>query len=103
VPVVYNLKPESPDTKVKENPSVKYCTIAGDWKPSKGNCDLSLFSSMQLGGYNILPKPNDGIVSLSSVESLDYSNSLWNNKSHHTNLLSEYKYTLAKEILQGKK
>ena len=61
------------------------------------------FPPLQLGGYNILPKPNYGMVSLSSVESLDYFNSLGNNKSCHTNLLSEYEYTLAKEIPQGNK
>ena len=67
-PAVYDLKPGAPVTKVKENSNVKYYTIAGDWKPMEGNCDLSLFSYMQLGGYDILPKANDGMVAISSVE-----------------------------------
>ena len=101
-PAVYDLKPGAPVAKVKENPNVKYYTIAGDWKPTEGNCDLSLFSYMQLGGYNILPKPNDGMVSLSSVESLDYSNSLGHSNNCHANLLNEYEYSLAKQVLEKK-
>lgn len=102
-PAVYDLKPNAADTKVRENPYVKYYTIAGDWAPSKGNCDLSLFSPMQFGGYNSLPKPNDGMVPLSSVESLKYSSSLGHSQSCHSNLLSEFEYKLAKNVLQGHK
>jgi uncharacterized alpha/beta hydrolase family protein len=102
-PAVYDLKPGAPDTKVKENPNTKYYTIAGDWKPETGNCDLSMFALFQQGGYDKLPKPNDGMVPLSSVESLDYSTSLGNSKSCHSNLLSEYEYGLAKGILLGDK
>ncbi|MDQ4073702.1 MAG: hypothetical protein M3162_05280 [Thermoproteota archaeon] len=100
-PAVYDLKPETADSKVKENPNTKYYTIAGDWNPSQGNFDLSMFAPFQQAGYDKLPKPNDGMVPLSSVESLNYSNSLGHSKSCHSNLLSEYEYGLAKGILLG--
>ena len=102
-PAVYDLKPGAADTKVKENPNTKYYTIAGDWNPDTGNCDLSLFSPIQQGGYDNLPKPNDGMVPLSSVESLGYSDSLGHSKSCHSNLLGEYEYGLAKDVLIGNK
>ncbi len=102
-PAVYDLRPGAADTKVKENPNTKYYTIAGDWNPDTGNCDLSLFSPIQQGGYDNLPKPNDGLVPLSSVESLEYSDSLGHSKSCHSNLLSEYEYGLAKDVLMGNK
>jgi pimeloyl-ACP methyl ester carboxylesterase len=102
-PGVYDLRPGAADTKVKENPNTKYYTIAGDWNPDTGNCDLSLFSPIQQGGYDNLPKPNDGLVPISSVESLGYSDSLGHSKSCHSNLLSEYEYGLAKDVLMGNK
>ena len=102
-PAVYDLRPGAADTKVKENPNTKYYTIAGDWNPDMGNCDLSLFSPIQQGGYDNLPKPNDGMVPISSVESLEYSDSLGHSKSCHSNLLSEYEYGLAKDVLIGNK
>jgi uncharacterized alpha/beta hydrolase family protein len=102
-PAVYDLKPEAPDTKVKMNPNTKYYTIAGDWNPSGGNCDLTFFSLFEQGSSSTLPKPNDGMVPVSSVESLGYSNNLGHSKSCHSNLLSEYEYGLAKNILLEKK
>ncbi|HYO06780.1 MAG TPA: alpha/beta fold hydrolase [Phototrophicaceae bacterium] len=101
-PAVYDLKPGAPDTIVEENPNTNYYTIAGDWNPDAGNCDL-LFSPLQQGGYDKLPKPNDGMVPLSSVESLNYTNSLGHSKSCHSHLLGEYEYGLAKDILLGNK
>ncbi len=100
-PAVYDLRPGAPSTEVGQNQNTKYYTIAGDWKPESGNCDLSMFSFVQNGGYDILTKPNDGMVPLSSVESLNYSKSLGHSSSCHSNLLSEYEYGLAKEILKG--
>jgi pimeloyl-ACP methyl ester carboxylesterase len=102
-PAVYDLKPGAPDTKVKENQNTQYYTIAGNWNPDAGNCDLSMFSPTQHGGYDMLPKPNDGMVPVSSVESLNYTKSLGHSNSCHSNLLSEYEYGLAKEILIGAK
>jgi hypothetical protein len=65
-PAVEDLKPGAADTKVGMNPNTKYYTIAGDWNPS-----LLLNCPQLLGGigYSQLPKPNDGLVPLSSVES----------------------------------
>jgi pimeloyl-ACP methyl ester carboxylesterase len=102
-PAVYDLKPGAPDTTVKMNPNTKYYTIAGDWNPSQGNCDMSFFSLFEQGSSSTLPKPNDGMVPVSSVESLGYSNSLGHSKSCHSNLLSEYEYGLAKNILLEKR
>jgi len=102
-PAIYDLKPGAPDTKVKMNPNTKYFTIAGDWNPNTGNCNLSLFSFAQQTGSSNLPKPNDGMVPVSSVEALEYSNSLGHSKSCHSNLLSEYEYGLAKNLLIGNK
>ena len=48
-PAVYDLKPGAPDTNVKENQNTQYYTIAGDWNPDAGNCNLSMFSSTQQG------------------------------------------------------
>ena len=102
-PAVYDLRPGSPSTVVEQNQNTNYYTIAGDWKPESGNCDLSMFSLTQKGGYDMLPKPNDGMVPLSSVESLNYTESLGHSSSCHSNLLSEYEYGLAKQILAGGK
>ena len=102
-PAIYDLKPGAADTKVKMNPNTKYYTIAGDWDPNTGNCNLSLFSFVQQAGSSSLPKPNDGMVPVSSVESLEYSTSLGHSKSCHSNLLSEYEYGLAKNLLIGNK
>ncbi len=102
-PAIYDLKPGAADTKVKMNPNTKYFTIAGDWDPNTGNCNLSLFSFAQQAGSSSLPKPNDGMVPVSSVESLEYSTSLGHSKSCHSNLLSEYEYGLAKNLLIGNK
>jgi uncharacterized alpha/beta hydrolase family protein len=102
-PAIYDLKPDAVDTKVKMNPNTKYYTIAGDWNPDSGNCDLSLFSFMEHGTSYALSKPNDGLVPVSSVESLGYAHNLGHSKSCHTNLLSDYEYGLSKDILLGKK
>ncbi len=102
-PAIYDLKPGAADTKVKQNSNTKYYTIAGDWNPNTGNCDLSFFSLTEQGGSSVLPKPNDGLVPLSSAESLGYSHSLGHSKSCHSNLLSDYEYGLAKGILLSQK
>jgi len=100
-PALYDLKPGAADTLVKMNPKTKYYTIAGDWNPSLGNCQLSLFLPMEI--YNNLPKPNDGLIHVSSVESQGYFHNLGHTNSCHTNVLSDYEYGLARDILLGKK
>lgn len=99
-PAVYDLKPGAPDTLVKMNPNTKYYTIAGNWNPSLGNCPISLFAPMEL--FNTLPKPNDGLVPVSSVESQGYFHSLGHSNDCHTNLLGPYEYGLSRAILMGK-
>lgn len=98
-PAVEDLKPGAPDTKVGMNPNTRYYTIAGDWNPS-----LLLNCPQLLGGigYGQLPKPNDGLVPLSSVESQGYFHNLGHTSNCHTNLLSDKEYQLAKPILLGK-
>jgi uncharacterized alpha/beta hydrolase family protein len=98
-PAVDDLKPGAPDTKVRMNPNTKYYTIAGDWNPS-----LLLNCPQLLGGigYSQLPKPNDGLAPLSSVESQGYFHNLGHTSNCHSNLLSDKEYQLAKPILVGK-
>ena len=98
-PAVEDLKPGAADTKVRMNPNTKYYTIAGDWNPS-----LLLNCPQLLGGigYSQLPKPNDGLVPLSSVESQGYFHNLGHTSNCHSNLLSDKEYQLAMPILLGK-
>ena len=102
-PAVYDLRPGAAATEVKMNPNTKYYTIAGDWNPKLGNCQLTPALPMEQSGFSKLPKPNDGIVPLSSVESQDYFINLGHSKSCHSNLMSEYEYGLAKDLILGKK
>ena len=85
------------------NPNTKYYTIAGDWNPKSGNCQLTSASPFEQTGFSKLPKPNDGMVPLSSVESQDYFINLGHSKSCHSNLMSEYEYGLAKDVILGEK
>jgi triacylglycerol esterase/lipase EstA (alpha/beta hydrolase family) len=100
-PAVYDLRPGAAATKVDMNSNTKYYTIAGDWNPESGN--YHLFFSFEQIGFSFLPIPNDGMVSVSSVESQDYFINLGHSKNHHSNLLSDYEYELAKDLLLGKK
>ncbi len=102
-PGVYDLRPGAAATEVKMNPNTKYYTIAGEWDPKLGNCQLSLFAPMEQSGSSTLPKPNDGMVPVSSVESQDYFINLGHSKSCHTNLMSDYEYGLAKGVISEKK
>jgi hypothetical protein len=43
------------------------------------------------------------MVPVSSVESQDYFINLGHSKSCHTNLMSDYEYGLAKDVIGGKK
>src|SRR5215211_8058680 len=98
-PAVYDLRPGAPATEVKMNANTKYYTIAGDWNPESGNCQLTPALPMEQSGSSKLPKPNDGMVPLSSVESQDYFINLGHSKSCHTNLMSDYEYGLAKNVI----
>ena len=98
-PAVYDLRPGAPATEVKMNANTKYYTIAGEWNPQSGNCQLTPFLPMEQSGSSDLPKPSDGMVPLSSVESQDYFINLGHSKSCHTNLMSDYEYGLAKNVI----
>src|SRR5215218_5848412 len=98
-PAVYDLRPGAAATEVKMNPNTKYYTIAGDWNPDSGNCQLTPVIPMEQSGFSNLPKPNDGMVPLSSVESQDYFINLGHSKSCHSNLMSDYEYGLAKNVI----
>ena len=101
IPAVYDLRPGSAATEVKMNPNTKYYTIAGDWNPQSEN--YYLFFSFEQSGFYSLPIPNDGMVSVSSVESQDYFINLGHSTNCHSNLLSDYEYELAKDLILGKK
>ena len=98
-PAVYDLRPGAAATEVKMNANTKYYTIAGDWNPKSGSCQLTPVLPMEQSGSSKLPKPNDGMVPLSSVESQDYFINLGHSKSCHSNLMSEYEYGLAKDVI----
>ncbi|HJT85482.1 MAG TPA: hypothetical protein VJ697_13460 [Nitrososphaeraceae archaeon] len=83
------------------NPNTKYYTIASDWNPEEGNCKVTSFLPMEEAGFSKLSKPNDGMMPLSNVESQDYFINLGHSKSCHLNLMSEYEYRLAKEIINA--
>ena len=107
-PAVYDIRPGAPDTKVVENMNTKYYTIAGDWNPPViSTCPPveNFFGidwpKFETEGYLKLQKPNDGIVPVSSVESLPHYTSLGHSADCHTNLLSNKEYELAKPILSG--
>ncbi len=102
-PAVDDLKPGAADTKVGANTNTKYYTIAGDWNPSLLlNCPQLNWLPAEEAGYLQLPKPNDGLVPLSSVESQGYFHNLGHTQDCHSNLLGDKEYGLAKPILLGK-
>jgi pimeloyl-ACP methyl ester carboxylesterase len=102
-PAVYDLRTGAAATEVKMNPNTKYYTIAGDWNPESENCQLTQFLSFEQSEFSSLPIPYDGMVSVSIVESQDYFINLGHSKNCHYNLLSEYEYRLAKDVISGKK
>jgi hypothetical protein len=97
-PAVADLKPGAEATKVGMNTNTKYYTIAGGWNPS-----LILNCPQLLGGigYFQLPKPNDGLVPMSSVESQGYFHNLGHTQDCHSNLLGDKEYAFAKPILMA--
>lgn len=108
-PALYNFTTFADDLSVKANNNTRYFTIAGDWVPplSSGslplNCTTEIHNpTTEIVGFSILSGeagPNDGVVSVSSVESLPYSTSLGHTSDCNTNLLSQPEYNLVKHIL----
>lgn len=94
-PAIYDFRPGSPATKVKMNNNTNYYSIAGNWIPSvtspDPNCspkELSWLTFQQYGSFT-LPGPDDGIVPLSSVQSVQGFNSLGTTGHCHTDLLGQ--------------
>jgi triacylglycerol lipase len=89
-PGVWDLLAGSNATRAKMNPNTKYYTIAGDWQPDKQ-------------GDPTIAGPDDGTISVSSVESEGYFQSLGHTNHKHQDLLSEDEYKLSADVLGGRK
>ena len=76
-PGIDDFKPNAPATKAKQNTHTKYYTIAGAYFPWIG----------------------DGLVSTSSVNSQSYFKPLGTSNACHLDLLNDYEYELAHDIL----
>ena len=89
-PAVFDMRPGANATKAVINPNTKYYTIAGDWMPlTQGNL--------------MIPGNDDGLVSVESVESQQYFQSLGRTEHGHAELLSEEEYQMSKDVLLGKR
>ena len=89
-PAVYDLRLGANATKAVINPNTKYYTIAGNWMPlTQGNL--------------MIPGNDDGLVTVESVESQQYFQSLGRTEHGHAELLSEKEYQMSKDILIGNK
>jgi pimeloyl-ACP methyl ester carboxylesterase len=85
-PAIFDVLPGAQATKSEMNINTRYWTIAGDWMPFvKGN--------------PVIPGNDDGLVSVVSVESQPYFQSLGRTNHHHLELLGEEEYHLARSIL----
>jgi pimeloyl-ACP methyl ester carboxylesterase len=88
-PAVWDLRPGASVDEAPRNPHTKYYTISGDWLPF-------------VGGNSYLPGPDDGLVSVSSVESKSYFESLGRSPNNHMGLLGPQEYGMARGTLMGK-
>ena len=86
----HDLRPGANATKAKINPNTKYYTIAGDWLPN-------------IQGNPAIPGNDDGLVSVTSVESQEYFQNLGHTPHRHEQLLEEDEYKLVQPILIGHK
>jgi pimeloyl-ACP methyl ester carboxylesterase len=89
-PAVFDLETGAPDTMASKNTHTNYYTIAGECLP---------FLELPFPYGIVIPESNDGIVPLSSVESLPYSTSLGHTLHCHLDLLSDIEYGLAQPVL----
>ena len=76
---------------IQDNINTRYCTIAGECLPYLANPF----------GVIIIPEPNDGLVGVSSVQS--HYDSLGLSPNCHNQLLGDYEYGLAYEVLSGRR
>jgi triacylglycerol lipase len=90
-PAVRDLTTNAPVNDAAENNSTRYFTIAGMCLPF-----------LEYGGITLIPEFNDGLVSVSSVESQSYFHSLGHSPNCHVFLLGNYEYLLAYGVLSGK-
>lgn len=88
MPATLDIRPGAEATKAQMNPNVKYYTIAGDWLHDEG-------------GNPAIPGPDDGLTSITSVESEKYFQSLGRTQHSHLELLGEQEYNISREILLG--
>jgi uncharacterized alpha/beta hydrolase family protein len=113
-PALYDLEVGADDTKAYENHNTKYYTIAGDWNPSlESNCPQQWSQELMWFGMlgfedklyaeliDMNAGLNDGIVPITSVESLPYSTSLGHTQDCHTNLLNNEEFTRTQPYLVG--
>ena len=63
--------------------------------------ESSFLNSDDLGYYFYFPKPNDGIVNVSSVESQSYFINLGHTLNCHQDLTGKESYLLARDVLLG--
>jgi pimeloyl-ACP methyl ester carboxylesterase len=84
-PAILDLRTDAPDTKVPPNTNTRYFSIAGE-------CFVWYYS-------NTIPGPDDGLVAVSSVESLTYSTPLGQTQNCHWDLFGQKEYRLAQPIL----
>jgi pimeloyl-ACP methyl ester carboxylesterase len=93
-PAIWDLRPGASVHEAPRNVHTKYYTLSGNWLPNVwgfGN-----------GGNIYIPGPDDGIVSVSSVESKSYFESLGRTLDNHIDLLGPEEYAMARDILIGK-
>jgi pimeloyl-ACP methyl ester carboxylesterase len=101
-PAVKDFIDHSPATKSARNMHTQYYTIAGDWNPFLIlNCPQPDWLPIEVSSFPKLPKPNDGLVLVSSVESQSYFHNLGHTSDCHSNMLSDKEYEKAKPILSG--
>ena len=109
-PAVFDLMTNSQILNVPKNSHTQYYTIAGNWLPPfwylpfyqvwfDKDCPPSVWSFLEYNGIYDIIGPDDGIVSVSSVESNFMPLNATNNC--HTNLFGEEEYNSAREILVG--
>jgi pimeloyl-ACP methyl ester carboxylesterase len=98
-PALYDIEIGADDTNAQQNQNTNYYTIYGDWNPSLP-CPLLAFEN---DGYTQLESMNagnnDGIVPVSSVESLSNFTNLGHTDHCHTGLLANEEYDMTKSVL----
>ncbi len=100
-PAVFDIRPGALDTKTVENKNNRYFTIAGDWKPYI-LCSAFSIDSPGFNFYYWFEGPNDGMVTIKSVESQPYFHNLRHSNHCHQDLLENEEFTIALPIMIGR-